>query len=476
MRSGHATGETGHRDLPELADAAVLNNRMPRLSARVGRLRSSELAAESTWGLALEIVSLLNSLVAFTLLGRTLGAAGYGGYASLYALVGPLVTLAASGVVLALLQHVVRDGEPIGETARSCLTLSLLLGLGLTVIGGGIAAAVVEGLTVIAITSILLTEFVTSPVIQVSASTLQAGTGFTPAAKLRIVQVSGRIVIVIALFVADSLTIATLGVTNLVFTGVIGAASLGPVGRRYGFRFLPGAVRLRHLKTNALYSTAISASALNTDGDKIVLAANKLVVDTGLYSAAYRIVSFGLVPIGSLTQVSHRYFLEHDENVKGQHLRLSWRFGKIAGAYGVLFGIGLFIGAPLLPYLLGDEFEGSVSMARWLAPTAAMRALGIFAINGLMGLGKTGFRTVLIVVNAALATVGYVILVPLYGWEGAAIGTLASEALAMISGWWALFHYQRKHDQAVDDRLAAEQDDDEETASVMAQGDADRTE
>jgi len=425
---------------------------MPSLiRAQIDRLRGGGLAAESAWGLLLELVTLVGTILSFTLLGRSLGAAGYGGYASLYAIVGPLVTLAASGVVLALLQHVVRDGEPLAATARSCLSLSLAVGFPLTLLGSGVAALVVESLTAVAVLSILLTEFVAAPIVQVAAGTVQAEAGFIGAAKIRLLLVIGRIILLVALFTTSQLTVASFGVSMLVFSTVLGVASLGNVGRRYGFRFLPGRVRLRYLKTNALYSSAISASALNTDGDKLVLAANRLVVDTGLYAAAYRIVSFGLVPIGSVVNASHREFLVNEEGLRRQHLRRALRFGVASGAYGLAFGIFIFLAAPLLPTLLGDEFEGSVPMVRWLAPTVMLRAVNIFGLNGLMGLNRVGLRTSLIVANAALAMAIYIVLVPRYGWEGAAIGTLISETIAVTSTWTALVLCQRQADRAIDD-------------------------
>ena len=83
------------------------------IRATVDRLRASGGAGEQIWGLGLELTTLASTLLAFTLLGRSLGATGYGGYAALYAIIGPLVTLSASGVTLSLLQHVVRDREPL---------------------------------------------------------------------------------------------------------------------------------------------------------------------------------------------------------------------------------------------------------------------------------------------------------------------------------------------------------------------------
>lgn len=422
------------------------------IRATVDRLRASGGAGEQIWGLGLELTTLASTLLAFTLLGRSLGATGYGGYAALYAIIGPLVTLSASGVTLSLLQHVVRDREPLPETARSCLSLSIVLGTLLTVVGGAVAFWIVDTLSAVAIVSILVIEFVSTPLVNVAASTVQAGTSFTGAAQIRIALVGGRIVILVALFVADSLTVASLGVTQLAWSAVLSVFALRAVGRRYGFRFWPGAVKGRHLKSNVIYSAAISADSVANQGDQVVLAANRMVTDTGLYAAAFRIINLGLVPVGSLTNVSHKRFLENDEDLPGEHLHLAIRYSKVSGLYGIAFGVAAALAAPLFPLLMGDTFEGSVTMIRWLAPVVFLRAIGIFSLNGLMGLGRAGLRTVLITVNAAIGVALYVILIPRYGWEGAAIGTLLCETQQVVMTWVALVICQRRFDRGLDRR------------------------
>ena len=391
------------------------------------------------------------SILSFAFLGRSLGPDGYGGYASLYAIVGPLVTLAASGVTLALLEHIIRWGEPVADTARSCLSLSISLGLLLTAVGTGAALLIVETVSVVAILAILLTEFVTMPLVHVAASTVQAVTGFTSSARIRLVVLCARIVVLVVLFATDSLTIASLGLTMLVVSAVVGVESLRRVGRRYDFRFRPGRVEWAHLRSNLVYSAGISADALGNEGDKLVLAANKMVVDTGLYAAAYRIVQLGIVPVGSVMQATHARFLQHEEGVRGQHLARAKRYAAVGGGYGLAFAIGIILVAPLLPLVVGRDFEGSVQMVRWLSPIVLLRAVGSCSVNGLMGLGRVTLRTVLIAINAAFALVLYVVLIPRYGWEGAAIATVVSEALSVVMTWTALVVCQRRDDAALPD-------------------------
>lgn len=441
-------------------------NAAKRVGTLVSRLRSGGLAGDSAWGVGLELVTMVSSLLTFFLLARSLGPEGYGGYVALYSIVGPLVTLCASGVTLALLQHVVRDREPIAETARSCVSITLLTGAVLTVVGVWVAMLVVDDISNTAIVSVLVTEFVTTPLLMVGATAVQASERYRGAAQIRITLFAVRIAIVIGLFVAGNLTITSLAVGVLISSSTLAVVVLARVGRRYGFWFGPGRVRVRHLRTNLVFSVGISAASLNNEGDKFVLTANNFKVDTGLYGAAYRIVNLGMVPVSSLIDVTHRTFLEHEEGVKGQHLRRAIRFARVAGAYGFVVGLLLILVAPLLPIAVGDKFEGSVAMVRWLAPIILLRALTMFPLNALMGLGHTLLRSVVIVSNAVIAIVLYVVLIPAHSWKGAVAGTLISETLEMLSIWGALVWCQRKDDQQIDAaRRAGHRDEADDVAA-----------
>lgn len=408
------------------------------------------MAADSLWALILELSTVVSLVVSFALLGRTLGPSGYGGYASLYAVISPLVTLAASGVTLALLEHAIRHGEPLDQTARSCMSLAMALGGVLCVIGWFISSFVVESLTQVAIVSILLTEFVTIPLIYIAAGTVQAGENFAGAARIRLAMVGTRLIVVVSLFALKSLTVATLGVTHLLATAILAVLVLTRVGRRFSFWFWPGRVHLRHMKTNLVYSSAISAFAVQNDGDKAVLAANGYAQDTGLYAAAYRIVLLGMVPVSALTEVTHRRFLQREEGVRGHHLRLAVRFGGSLAVYGLVLAAALIVAAPLLPVVVGSDFEGSVQMVRWLSPLVLLRALSMFALNGLMGLGRTKLRTLLIAVVAVIGMTFYLVLIPVYGWRGAVAGTLTSEVVLVLVSWTSLMICQRSADSRIE--------------------------
>jgi O-antigen/teichoic acid export membrane protein len=120
--------------------------------------------------------------------------------------------------------------------------------------------------------------------------------------------------------------------------------------------------------------------------------------------------------------------------------------------YGLVFAAALFVCAPLVTVLLGDDYDGTVTMLRVLSPLVAVRACAEFPLNGLLGLGKLGVRTATIAGAAVSALALYLLLIPALGWQGAVIGTYASEVLLGIVAWLCLLHYQRKHDAALRER------------------------
>jgi O-antigen/teichoic acid export membrane protein len=421
-------------------------SRLRQLVLRVGR---RDLAKDTILGFIYEGSVLLSTLISFSLLGRSLGPEGFGDYAGLYAIAAPLITLASTGVALAQAQHVVREHEDLEDTTQSCFTLSLAGGALMTLLGTILATLIVRDLPLHAIVPILLLEFVSYPAVLIAANTVQVRDGYAASTPVRLIPIVLRMVILVTLFAMDRLTIAALGTTYLVVTAVLSVVQIRRVGRRYGIAIRPGRVRKRHLKSSLVYSSGVSGFALQNDGDKTVLAAYHYRHDLGIYSAAYKIVQFGLIPVNTWMSVSHNRFLVHDEDAKGQHLRRAIRFGGVIAVYGIVFALGVVIAAPLITLIVGNEFKGSVTIVRWLAPLVLLRGLAIFPLNGLMGLGYARLRTALLLGAAGLSVAAYVALVPLWQWKGAAVGTLVGEACLAATAWIFLLRLQRRHDDAV---------------------------
>lgn len=426
---------------------------MTRVGEVVGsvrtRLAPGGLARDTVWALVIEAVLLFSSVLSFALLGRSLGAAAYGDYVAIFAVAAPLGALAAAGSSLALLHHAVRDHEPLDRVTRSSVTIGLVSGAILGLIAVPITAFVVHSVAMWVVACFVAAEFLGAPLINLSAAVVQAAEGYGAAARSRIAPILSRTGLLVVLAGAGVLSVETLAPAYLAMTVVIAAVLMHRNGRRCQVGFRPGRAPRRIINSAVFYSVGITSMSVQNDGDKAVLAASGAGADSGLYAAAYKIVQFGMVPVGGLINSSHNRFLEHSESVENEHVRRTFRYTLISVGYGAVFGAFMFIAAPTLTKLLGPEYSAATPVLRALSPFIVARGVATFAINGLLGLGRTGVRTVLLIANAVLALGLYLLLIPAYSWQGAVVATLVSEAVLAVATWACLIYYQRKHNAVV---------------------------
>ena len=105
----------------------------------------------------------------------------------------------------------------------------------------------------------------------------------------------------------------------------------------------------------------------------------------------------------------------------------------------------LFLGAPLIPHLVGNGFAAGVQALRWLCLLPAMR--GIHQLTGcaLTGMGFQRFRTAAQLSAAGLNLALNLLLIPRYGWHGAAWASLATDGSLAVATWLLLKGISKRH-------------------------------
>lgn len=392
---------------------------------------------DTAWALVEQGISLFASTLSFLLLGRTLGAAGYGAFVGLYALIGPFLVIGQSGVYLAAMEHVARLGETPREVGRSCMSITIVNASVWVPVLSAASLLWIKGLPTVAAVLLIGTEFYVSALFMQSVGIVQAVSGYPAAARLRIANSLLRIVPLAILAASRSLTLTTLAIGQVLTFGAMMLFAVSRTSRLAGAAILPGRIRRRHVRTVLLYAVQNGATSVQTDGDKFVLNAAHHQADAGRYGAASRIMLFALVPISALVSAAHVSFLRAGGDANSQ-LRRAIRLSLIAAAYGVAAALCLFLVAPLAPLVLTKDFSETTRMIQWLAPLVVLRGQWTFPMNGLMGLGRNGLRATLIVANAVLSVVLYAALIPTYSWRGALAASFVTEVTLCASGWIAL--------------------------------------
>jgi O-antigen/teichoic acid export membrane protein len=435
-----------------------------RLLRRLSR-RGDGVAGDTMWGLLLEAAALVSTIISVPVLTRELRPEGYGTYAAIFGVLAVVGGFSYSGVMLTMLHSTIREREDSVAAGRSCLTLTWALGILGGIVGFFVLRAVVDEISTGTLLAYLAAELLAAATLEFAASWVQATHGFAPAVRFRLLQPLCRIVVLVGLFVAGAISITNIAVGNLAVFSVVTLGALGWLRRAKGATFGFGRPRIEHLRGIGAYSCPIAASAIQNDADKAVLKANDFDRDTGLYAAGYRVVQLSLVPMRALVAATHNRFLHHDENAKGEHVQRARQMTLVALVYSVVAAVGVVILAPYLTFIVGDEYEDYVPMARLLVLFLPLRCLWAFAFNGIMGLGRLGVRATIVMISAGISLVLYIVLVPTMSWKGAAIGTFVGEGALAVMSWWALLHYQQVHDRSVD--LAAG-----ETVDVAVTGSA----
>lgn len=185
------------------------------------------------------------------------------------------------------------------------------------------------------------------------------------------------------------------------------------------------------------FSIGNSAATIYNDLDKVMLGKVSYVA-VGIYAAAYRIIDVSMTPIRSLASAAYpRFFQEGLKGMKPAHAYASTQIKRAAIYSFVLFPM-IWIGAPLLPRVLGPNYEHTVGALRWLAVIPVLRAAHVFLADSLSGAGfqslRSAIQVTIAIVNAGLN----VLILPRYGWRGAAWTSIASDALLLIILWIAI--------------------------------------
>ena len=408
--------------------------------------RRRDLAANTVWSAIDELMLVTGSIVGLLVLVPRLGVEQYGAYAALFALMGPVTALAQSGVPLAVFDHAVRQGEPVGAVARSCLRLAVVVSAITVAPVAAVAVVLFDDLAPVTVLLLVVAEVVVQSVWVTLTAIVQVAHSYRAGATLRSAAHALRIAVVLALLAIDRVELAWLAVA-LALTAAGRTAAVLTWARRAGMiadgpgSTGRGRVERRHVRSATTYATAIGATIAHTDGDKVVLEANGYRSDTGVYAAGQRVVALAMLPLNALASSSHFAVLR--TSVRADQRRVALRLSAIGAVYAAPVALLLVVAAPVVPRVLGDDFAASVDVVRMLAPVVVLRGLTVFPSNGLLALGRNSVRTGLAVVHAALAVVGYVLLVPAHSWRGAALVTLLSEALLLVSSWVALIGAQR---------------------------------
>lgn len=399
------------------------------------------------WSLLNEGSALVATTLSFTLLGVALQPKLYGEFIAISAVVAPLAAFSNGGVFLTILDALTRSEEDDSfGVAQSCVGLSAKIG---AVVALGAWVVMVTALDIDWRVGALLctSDLVLSSIANSLVGVLLVRVGFVASAKPRVLFQLCRSVMFLVLWRTHNLRLLPYAICQVSLLTSYLAVTLALARRCYPHMRPVGPSRGHHFRSVMTYSVGISALGVQNDGDKFALKSAGFDADAGRYGMGYRVVQLGLLPVQAILGSTHVGFLQTSDTVRP--LDRAMQLSRLLTVYAVVVMTGMWFGAPLVPKLLGHEYDQVTSIIRWLLPLIFFRGVGTFAMNGLLGLSLNHIRTRLQVLNAAFAVVLYILLVPSHSWRGAAAATLITEVSLFAMGWTMLIVRQRRADRGV---------------------------
>ena len=393
--------------------------------------RRSVLARNTLWMFAGQGVRLFIQALYFTLIARSLGAANYGAFVAVAALIAVVYPFGSLGSGNLLIKDVSRNQA----TFAACLGHALLI------------TAVTSSILFTCVT--LLARFVLPGSIPILLVCLVAGAdlfgqsvvvicnqafqAFERLHWMAIISVSfsaSRLLAAVVLVLVNRHPSALQwGYGYFASTAIICTFALVLVLTRLG---RPRFVIRRspaELREGLYFSISLSAQTIYNDVDKTMLARLGSLDATGIYGAAYRLIEVSFVPAWSLLAAAYPKFFRAGSGGMSATFHYAKRLLVRVLAYAALGTLGILLCAGVVPYFLGPEYARTVEALRWLAPILVLRAIHSFLADALTGAGHQGLRSA---IQASVAAFNILInfwLIPAYSWRGAAWSSILSDGL-----------------------------------------------
>ncbi len=202
--------------------------------------------------------------------------------------------------------------------------------------------------------------------------------------------------------------------------------------RQIGWPTFDLMLALRELRIGVFYSIGLSSKSVYINIDKTILARYVSPEVNGAYTAAFRLIYMAYTPIQAVLSAASARFFRDGANGVGPTFQMATRIVIYGSVYCLVFAMLVFIGAPLIPYILGDGYALSIDILRWLALLPLILMLQDTYSDALTGADRQMVRSFFQVIVALMCFVVNMVLVPKFSWMGAVAATYLSQIVLAV--------------------------------------------
>jgi O-antigen/teichoic acid export membrane protein len=372
--------------------------------------------------------------VMFFLVARTLGASEFGLFAAALAVVAVVMPFAAVGMGNVLVMRAAREPQLLSRYwSRSFVTLAFSApALTLFVVIGGKALLPAVPLSVFL--AICLAELLLVRVAEVSAQAFQATDLMAWMAAIVFGGVLARALAAVLMSLSMPSASASEWAVWYALAALVSAlGSALAVRLRLQATFRPEPPSRADLREGMHFALALSANGVFTDADKALVARLDSFAAAGSYTLGYRVVSLSFTPVLALLHTTYASFFRTGAHGIRATRTYATELLPAAVAYSSVVGVALFFLAPLVPEVLGHDYEPAVETIRILAAMPLLQTFAYLAGDALVGAGHQALRSLLLWAGAAVGVVGALVLIPPFGATGAALATLIASVFLVAA-------------------------------------------
>ena len=428
---------------------------LAKIKSKIGSLFRSSLAIDTLWMLLSKLFNVVMQALYFIIVARMLGAKDYGAFISVTALASIIFPFLSLGSEHVLVKYVAIDKTVFNSYWGNSLVLLTVNSTALTILLLIVSPLIfAQNIALGTIFLILLSDLLFLGILDVGSKALIAVNMVKKTAQLGIFSTCGKLLAALSLTVFfNNPNANTWAYLYLASSVAIAILTILIVTKSMGYP-RPQLSQLKsHLGEGIYFSISTSAQNINNNLDKTMLTSLSTATATGIYGAAYRFIDVGNVVLLALFGATYTRFFEHGASGIKSGLAFAKKLLPLLIAYAIVGTISYFVFAPVIPVLLGAEFEEAIAALRWLAPLPAIAAFQYLAADTLTGSGHQKTRSIIQVGAAVLNVLLNFWLIPLYSWQGAAWATIISDSLRLIFLWIIILVLYRRSAKIDSSRL-----------------------
>ena len=249
--------------------------------------------------------------------------------------------------------------------------------------------------------------------------------------------VEATVLVLVLMFVNSPADVMKVPLMQL--TGALAAAAFLTVPVLRGGWIAPSVSALRDMARRSSMTTVSRVlRTIIVSLDVILLGFMVSSQEVGWYSAAYRIVFF----VMALLYAVHAAFLPEmarsAENPRALSAILSRAIG-MALAVTIPFVVGgVLIARPMMNLIFGEQYQAGAGALQLLLFSLVLLAVHATTRSVFLAIQRMGLETIIIGIGVATNVALNLYLIPRYGIEGAAIATIAGEAVSLLGAFGAL--------------------------------------